>query len=100
MNRTLRNAAASATIVAASVVGVALAGAGTASAAVEPSKGGPIYWETFSTLNLDPNAVPCSERAAANRARGDIILVNCALQPIIFGSDTVNLIGINARFGS
>ncbi|MGU3436003.1 hypothetical protein ACNHUS_23665 [Actinomycetes bacterium M1A6_2h] len=99
MSRTLRNAAASATIIAASVVGVALAGAGTASAA-EPSKGGPIYFESFSTLSIDPDAVPCAERAAANRARGDIILVNCVSRPIIFGTDTVDLVGINLSLGS
>ncbi|GGG01737.1 hypothetical protein GCM10007304_14670 [Rhodococcoides trifolii] len=98
MTRTIRNAAASATIIAASVVGVALAGAGTASAAVEPSKGGPIYYESFG-ISFDPDAVSCADRAAANRARGDIILLDC--KTIGFGFDSnKNLIGINVSLGS
>ncbi|GGG01733.1 hypothetical protein GCM10007304_14660 [Rhodococcoides trifolii] len=96
----LKRAAAVALVSAAGAAGIALAGAGTASAAGEPSKGGPIYFESFSTLSIDPDAVPCSERAAANRARGDIILVNCVSRPIIFGTDTVDLIGINVSLGS
>ena len=99
MTRTIRNAAASATIIAASVVGVALAGAGTASAAVEPSTGGPIYVESFPSISFDPDAVGCEQRAAANRARGDVILLNC--QQLDLSLDgTRYLIGINAGLGS
>ncbi|MBM7415401.1 MULTISPECIES: hypothetical protein [Nocardiaceae] len=97
MTRRTRTRAASAVAIAASVVGIAMAGAGTASAA-EPTAGGPFYWESFSSLSLDPNGVPCSERAAANRARGDIILVEC--RAVTLGFDSVDLIGIRAGFGS
>ena len=70
---TFRHAAASAAVLGISAIGITLAGAGTASAA--PTYIGPVYFETTPTGIFLPSE--CQQAVAAERADGNIVLVDC-----------------------
>jgi hypothetical protein len=70
----VKRAAAVALASAAGAAGIALAGAGTASAA--PTYIGPLYYEV-TPISLFDGPVQCNEAVAAERAAGNIILVDC-----------------------
>ncbi|MGU3436002.1 hypothetical protein ACNHUS_23660 [Actinomycetes bacterium M1A6_2h] len=70
----LKRIAGAALVSAAGAAGMALAGAGTASAA--PTYIGPLYYESTQTAIFPPS--PCQQAVAAERAAGNIILIDCA----------------------
>ncbi|MGU3436001.1 hypothetical protein ACNHUS_23655 [Actinomycetes bacterium M1A6_2h] len=69
----LKRIAGVALVSAAGAAGIALAGAGTASAA--PTYIGPLYYETTPTGIFSPT--PCQQAVGVERAEGNIILVDC-----------------------
>ncbi|GGG01726.1 hypothetical protein GCM10007304_14650 [Rhodococcoides trifolii] len=70
----LKRVAAVALVSAAGAAGIALASAGTASAA--PTYIGPLYYESTEAGIFAPS--PCRQAVTAERADGNIILIDCA----------------------
>ncbi|MBY6686764.1 hypothetical protein HQ305_14470 [Rhodococcus sp. BP-149] len=94
MSRRITRALVGATAAGAGAVAIALSGSATASAA--PAQG-PIYWQSFGVLVI-PASENCQNTAARYRERGDIILVDCAVNLAYPG---YQLVGIRTDlFGS
>ncbi|MGB6182577.1 MAG: hypothetical protein WBF79_15170, partial [Rhodococcus sp. (in: high G+C Gram-positive bacteria)] len=74
MPHTVRNAAASAIVVTAAIAGTALSGGGVAAAA--PTFVGPLYYEVTPS-DLFEGPVQCRDAVDAERAAGNIILIDC-----------------------
>ncbi len=93
MSRRLARTLVGATAAGAGAVAIALSGSATASAA--PAQG-PIYWQSFGELVV-PASENCQNTAERYRARGDIILVDCAATWAYPG---YQLVGVRTDFGS